>query len=133
MADADGRRARGAEPRSTSRSGRCDEDLSPSSRSSASTTPSSAWATTLSSGTRRALAEAMVTDVLDALRRGEQLDGVVVVTGEAGAQNLARALRRRVLDDDEPRPERRRARSASPGRSRAASSACCSCPATARR
>ena len=40
-------------------------------------------------GTRRALAEAMVTDVLDALRRVAALDEVVVVTAEPAREALA--------------------------------------------
>ena len=56
---------------------------------------------TLSSGTRRALAEAMVTDVLTALRRCASIDAVVVVTGEGGAQNLARAYDAESIDDDD--------------------------------
>lgn len=46
---------------------------------------------TLGTGTRRALAEAMVTDVLTALRRSKQVDEVVVVTGEHSAEALANA------------------------------------------
>jgi 2-phospho-L-lactate guanylyltransferase len=46
---------------------------------------------TLRSGTRRALAEAMLTDVLTALRRARRVDRVVVVTSEHGADALARA------------------------------------------
>ena len=56
---------------------------------------------TLSSGTRRALAEAMVTDVLTALRRSTSIEAVVVVTGEGGAQNLARAYDAEYIDDDD--------------------------------
>jgi 2-phospho-L-lactate guanylyltransferase len=43
----------------------------------------------LSPGARRALAEAMVTDVLIALRRAKTVDAVVVVTGESSATALA--------------------------------------------
>jgi 2-phospho-L-lactate/phosphoenolpyruvate guanylyltransferase len=43
----------------------------------------------LSPGARRALAEAMVTDVLIALRRARTVDAVVVVTGESSATALA--------------------------------------------
>jgi 2-phospho-L-lactate/phosphoenolpyruvate guanylyltransferase len=43
------------------------------------------------SGTRRALAEAMLTDVLTALRRARRVDRVVVVTSENAADALARA------------------------------------------
>src|SRR3954452_19227778 len=46
---------------------------------------------TLRSGTRRALAEAMLTDVLTALRRSKRVDAVIVVTSEHGADALARA------------------------------------------
>ena len=54
-------------------------------------------------GTRRALAEAMLTDVLTALRRARRVDGVVVVTREHGVDTLARAHDARTLrDPDEP-------------------------------
>jgi 2-phospho-L-lactate/phosphoenolpyruvate guanylyltransferase len=43
----------------------------------------------VASGTRRALAEAMLTDVLVALRRVSRLDEVVVVTAEPAAEALA--------------------------------------------
>ena len=65
---------------------------------------------TLNAGTRRALAEAMVSDVLHALRRAERIDKVIVVTGENGAEALARALRRRVDPRRRPRPLARGAR-----------------------
>ena len=39
----------------------------------------------LNAGTRRALAEAMVCDVLHALRRSTRIDAVIVVTGEHAA------------------------------------------------
>lgn len=55
----------------------------------------------LSSGTRRVLAEAMVTDVLTALRRAKSIEKVLVVTGEAGAVALARAYDAETLDDDD--------------------------------
>jgi 2-phospho-L-lactate/phosphoenolpyruvate guanylyltransferase len=45
--------------------------------------------TGLSDGTRRALAEAMVTDVLIALRRAQRVDATLVVTGEPAAEALA--------------------------------------------
>jgi 2-phospho-L-lactate/phosphoenolpyruvate guanylyltransferase len=44
----------------------------------------------LTPGTRRALAEAMVVDVLTALRRARRVDGVVVVSSDREAQALAR-------------------------------------------
>jgi 2-phospho-L-lactate guanylyltransferase len=42
-------------------------------------------------GTRRALAEAMLSDVLTALRRARRVDEVLVVTSEHGAATLAHA------------------------------------------
>src|SRR3954468_13862759 len=58
---------------------------------------------TLRSGTRRALAEAMLTDVRTALRRWKRVEGVVVVTSEHGADALARAHDARTIrDPDEP-------------------------------
>ena len=53
----------------------------------------------LPSATRRALAEAMVTDVLVALRRTERLDEVVVVTAEPAAEALALGYGARVVHD----------------------------------
>jgi 2-phospho-L-lactate guanylyltransferase len=55
----------------------------------------------LRGGTRRALAEAMLTDVLTALRRSKRVDGVVVVTSEHGADALARAHDARTIRDPE--------------------------------
>ncbi len=55
----------------------------------------------LNAGTRRALAEAMVSDVLHALRRCERVDKVVVVTGESGAEALARAYDAEAITDDD--------------------------------
>jgi 2-phospho-L-lactate/phosphoenolpyruvate guanylyltransferase len=52
---------------------------------------------TLRSGTRRALAEAMLTDVLTALRRAKRVDAVVVVTSEHAADALARAQDARTI------------------------------------
>ncbi len=43
----------------------------------------------LGAGTRRALVEAMVTDVLIALRRAERIDATLVVTGEAAMEAIA--------------------------------------------
>ncbi|WP_205698934.1 2-phospho-L-lactate guanylyltransferase [Conexibacter sp. SYSU D00693] len=43
----------------------------------------------MSEGTKRALAEAMVTDVLIALRRSKRIDTTLVVTGEPAAEALA--------------------------------------------
>ena len=51
------------------------------------------------SGTRRALAEAMLTDVLTALRRSKRVDEVVVVTSENTADALARAHDARTIRD----------------------------------
>jgi 2-phospho-L-lactate guanylyltransferase len=53
----------------------------------------------LRSGTRRALAEAMLTDVLTALRRARRVDRVVVVTSEHAADALARAHDALVIRD----------------------------------
>jgi 2-phospho-L-lactate/phosphoenolpyruvate guanylyltransferase len=58
---------------------------------------------TLRAGTRRALIEAMLTDVLTALRRARRVDRVVVVTREHGADALARAhAAQTIRDPDEP-------------------------------
>lgn len=56
-------------------------------------------AASLSEPTRRGLAEAMVTDVLVALRRARRVDAVVVVSGEAAAQALARGHGAAVVAD----------------------------------
>jgi 2-phospho-L-lactate/phosphoenolpyruvate guanylyltransferase len=53
----------------------------------------------VASATRRALAEAMLTDVLVALRRTERLDEVVVVTAEPAAEALALGYGARVVHD----------------------------------
>jgi 2-phospho-L-lactate guanylyltransferase len=55
----------------------------------------------LNAGTRRALAEAMVCDVLHALRRSTRIDAVVVVTGEHAAEALARAYDAEAIPDDD--------------------------------
>ena len=69
-----------------------------------------------------------------AARGAAVLDGVAVVTNEPAVAALARDARRaRARRPARVRPERRGARRASPTRSPAATSACCSCPATARR
>lgn len=52
--------------------------------------------------TRKALSEAMVTDVLIALRRSKKVDRVIVVTSEPAAEALANGYDAEpVLDDDE--------------------------------
>jgi 2-phospho-L-lactate guanylyltransferase len=48
---------------------------------------------------RRGLAQSMVTDVLAALRRVDELDGVAVVTAEPRARDVALAAGAEVLDD----------------------------------
>lgn len=53
----------------------------------------------MSDGTRRALAEAMVTDVLIALRRSKAVDRVLVVTGEPAAEALATGYEASVVAD----------------------------------
>lgn len=55
----------------------------------------------LAPGTRRALAEAMLTDVLTALRRTRGVEDVVVVTAESTAEALARGHGARVVHDDQ--------------------------------
>lgn len=54
----------------------------------------------LSDGTRRALAEAMVTDVLIALRRSKEIDEVLVVSGETTAVALAAGYDAAAVIDD---------------------------------
>jgi 2-phospho-L-lactate guanylyltransferase len=54
----------------------------------------------LSEGTRRALAEAMVTDVLIALRRAKLVDEVLVVSGETMAVALAAGYDAAAVVDD---------------------------------
>jgi 2-phospho-L-lactate/phosphoenolpyruvate guanylyltransferase len=53
----------------------------------------------LASGARRALAEAMFSDVLTALRRVDAIDQVLVVSADAGAQRIAEGYGARALDD----------------------------------
>jgi 2-phospho-L-lactate/phosphoenolpyruvate guanylyltransferase len=53
----------------------------------------------LSAGERKALAEAMLTDVLVALRRASRVDRVLVVTGEPAAAVLAQSYGADTLDD----------------------------------
>jgi len=53
----------------------------------------------LPSGSRRALAEAMFTDVLTALRRVTAIDDVLVVTADPGAQRIAEGYGARALED----------------------------------
>jgi 2-phospho-L-lactate/phosphoenolpyruvate guanylyltransferase len=53
----------------------------------------------LGPGPRRALAEAMFSDVLVALGRAELIDGVLVVTSDRGAQLIAGGHGTMVLDD----------------------------------
>jgi 2-phospho-L-lactate guanylyltransferase len=56
----------------------------------------------LGKGTRKALVEAMVTDVLIALRRSERIDHTLVVTGEAAMEALAHGYdAQTVLDPDD--------------------------------
>ncbi len=57
--------------------------------------------TDISPGLRRALAEAMVIDVLMALRRTTGIDGVLMVTGEPVAEAIGRGYGARVIRDDE--------------------------------
>jgi 2-phospho-L-lactate guanylyltransferase len=55
----------------------------------------------LSAGTRRALAESMVTDVLMALRRTKAIDEVLIVTSEPAAEAIGHGYGATVLADDE--------------------------------
>ncbi len=55
----------------------------------------------LDSPSRRALAEAMFSDVLIALRRASAVDAILVVTADRGAQRIAGAYGARLLDDDD--------------------------------
>jgi len=55
----------------------------------------------LAAGTRRALAESMLTDVLLALRRTEAIEQVLVVTSEPTADAIARGYGARVIEDTE--------------------------------
>src|SRR5437763_9366967 len=55
----------------------------------------------LTVGERRALAEAMFTDVLVALRRATGIEGILVVTADHGAQQIAGGYGAAVLDDEE--------------------------------
>jgi 2-phospho-L-lactate guanylyltransferase len=54
----------------------------------------------LSGGTRRALTEAMVTDVLMALRRTDAVHEVLIVTSEPAAEAIGRGYGANVLHDD---------------------------------
>lgn len=53
----------------------------------------------LASGARRALAEAMFSDVLTALRRVTSIDAVLVVTADPGAQRIAEGYGARAIED----------------------------------
>ena len=54
----------------------------------------------LSAGTRRALAESMVTDVLMALRRTKAIDEVLIVTSEPSAEAIGHGYGASVIADD---------------------------------
>ena len=58
--------------------------------------------TALTPGPRRALAEAMFSDVLTALRRSSSVEDVLVVTRDHGAQQIAGGHGALVLDEEEP-------------------------------
>jgi 2-phospho-L-lactate/phosphoenolpyruvate guanylyltransferase len=55
----------------------------------------------LDPATRRVLAEAMFSDVLVALRRSALIDGVLVVSGDHGAQRIAAGYGATVIEDQE--------------------------------
>lgn len=57
----------------------------------------------LSDGTRRALAESMLTDVLIALRRAKRVDATLVVSGEPAAEALAGGYDAASVHDPEDR------------------------------
>lgn len=57
----------------------------------------------LPGGPRRALAEAMFSDVLTALRRTEGIDGIIVVTGDITAQQVAGGHGADVVEDKSER------------------------------
>jgi 2-phospho-L-lactate guanylyltransferase len=58
--------------------------------------------TVLTPGPRRALAEAMFSDVLTALRRSHAVEDILVVTRDNGGQQIAGGHGALVLDDEEP-------------------------------
>jgi 2-phospho-L-lactate guanylyltransferase len=58
-------------------------------------------ASELSAGPRRALAEAMFSDVLVALRRAQSVDGILVVSADTAAQQIAGGYGAQVLDDQQ--------------------------------
>lgn len=51
--------------------------------------------------TRRVLAEAMFSDVLVALRRSQEIDGVLVISNDHGAQRIAAGYGAQVLEDQD--------------------------------
>ena len=51
-------------------------------------------------GERRALATGMLTDVLESLRKADYVDDVIVVTGDPGAEVLARGYGAQAIADD---------------------------------
>jgi len=53
----------------------------------------------LASGARRALAEAMFSDVLTALRRVDAIDEILVVSADPGAQRIAEGYGARAIED----------------------------------
>jgi 2-phospho-L-lactate guanylyltransferase len=53
----------------------------------------------LASGARRALAEAMFSDVLTALRRVDAIDEILVVSADPGAQRIAEGYGARAVED----------------------------------
>src|SRR5664279_1625519 len=55
----------------------------------------------LSPGPRRALIEAMFSDVLVALRRAERVDDVVVISSDRDAQEIAGGYGAGILDDEQ--------------------------------
>ena len=86
----------------------------------------------LSDADRRALVDAMFSDVLVALRRVPELERIIVVSGDRVAQRIAQGYGATVVEDDE-RGHNSAASRRHPHRARGRrSSARCSSPGTAR-
>jgi 2-phospho-L-lactate guanylyltransferase len=80
----------------------------------------------LASGARRALAEAMFSDVLTALRRVQAIDEILVVSADVGAQRIAEGYGARALEDPaESGQDQAVARGAGVARARGAAQVLC--------
>ena len=103
-------------------------------RSSASTTPSSAWTRRSTRAPAARWPRPWCTTCWTRCAASERIDTVVVVTRRARRRGAGpRATTPSRSDDDDARPLARRALRRRLGASSAAPSACCWCPATARR